>query len=405
MNEQERFAWIQLALTPYIGSESFLTLLHHFGSAQAALAASANEISTLLSRNKQAVQAWLNHDKRALSEASAEAALKWALQDGCRLMLLQDEDFPLMLTEGITPPVLLFLRGNVSLLNQSSIAIVGSRHATPQAMRITRDFAYALSMQNITVVSGMAAGIDTAAHQGALSAKCNTIAVWGTGINRVYPPSNKNLAHELVEKGLVVSEFPLDTRPLAGNFPRRNRIIAALSHATLVVEAALESGSLITAKLAAEMGREVMAVPGSIDNPHSKGCHKLIKDGAKLVECLDDIVQECPSLLQNTFVPSYFTKTVNSKVYQNAIVIEENKVFPKIDKPQEKTENMPLWTAMGYDPIHPDALAQQLNLSASDVYAQLMEWELVGRVAVVAGGRYQRILNEHKNINLRNVHD
>ena len=187
----------------------------------------------------------------------------------------------------------------------------------------------------------------------------------------------------------------MDTRPFAGNFPRRNRLIAALSQLTLVVEAALESGSLITAKLAAEMGREVMAVPGSIDNPHSKGCHKLIKDGAKLVECLDDILHECPQLLQNTHVPSYsINKTVKPKNDQT------KQLQPKtiVNEPQRPSENLSaapstsaLLEAMGYDPIHPDILAQQTNTAAADVYAQLLEYELDGIVAALPGGRYQRV--------------
>ena len=394
MTENERFAWLQLAFTPYIGAESFLVLLQQFGSAQATLNAPADKIAALV-RHKQAAESWRNADKRALAQQSAEAALQWEMQDGCRLLLLQDDDFPEMLTQGITAPPVLFLRGNAELLHTPSAAIVGSRHATPQAMRIAKDFGRALSEKGIPVVSGMASGIDTAAHQGALQADGCTIAVWGTGIDRIYPPSNKNLAYEIAERGLIVSEFPLDTRPFAGNFPRRNRLIAALSQLTLVVEAALESGSLITAKLAAEMGREVMAVPGSIDNPHSKGCHKLIKDGAKLVECLDDILHECPQLLQNTPVPSYsINKTVKPKNDQT------ERLQPKTiaDEPQRPSENLPaapstsaLLEAMGYDPIHPDILAQQTNMAAADVYAQLLEYELDGIVAALPGGRYQRV--------------
>ena len=328
---------MQLAFTPYIGAESFLVLLQQFGSAQAALNAPADKIAALV-RHKQAAESWRNADKRAVAQRSAEAALQWEMQDGCRLLLLQDDDFPEMLTQGITAPPVLFLRGNAELLHTPSAAIVGSRHATPQAMRIAKDFGRALSEKGIPVVSGMASGIDTAAHQGALQADGGTIAVWGTGIDRIYPPSNKNLAYEIAERGLIVSEFPLDTRPFAGNFPRRNRLIAALSQLTLVVEAALESGSLITAKLAAEMGREVMAVPGSIDNPHSKGCHKLIKDGAKLVECLDDILHECPQLLQNTPVPSYsINKTVKPKNDQTKHLQQKTIA----DEPQRPSENLP----------------------------------------------------------------
>ena len=404
MNETERFAWLQLAFTPYIGAESFLILLQYFGSAQAALDAPAEKIAALV-RHKQAAEAWRNAEKRHLAQKSAEAALKWETQDGCRLMLLQDQDFPEMLTQGITAPPVLFLRGDAGLLHKYSAAIVGSRHATPQAMRIAKDFGRALSEKGIPVVSGMASGIDTAAHQGALQAGGGTIAVWGTGIDRIYPPSNKSLAYEIAEKGLIVSEFPLDTRPLAGNFPRRNRLIAALSQVTLVVEAALESGSLITAKLAAEMGREVMAVPGSIDNPHSKGCHKLIKDGAKLVECLDDILHECPGLLQNAAVPSYSINKKNKKMEKRTAVGEASSepVLPFSDDLDVRKHSAPantvaaptaedeLLDAMGYDPVHPDILAQQTAWAAADVYARLLEYELDGIVAALPGGRYQRI--------------
>ena len=395
MTENDRLAWLQLAFTPYVGAEGFLLLLQRFGSAKAALDAPAEQIATIV-RHKQAAESWRNGEKRALAQKAAEAALQWEKQDGCRLLLLQDDDFPEMLTQGITAPPVLFLRGNLQLLHKPSAAIVGSRHATPQAMRIAKDFGRALSEQDIPVVSGMASGIDTAAHQGALQAGGGTIAVWGTGIDRIYPPSNKNLAYEIAEKGLIVSEFPLDTRPFAGNFPRRNRLIAALSQVTLVVEAALESGSLITAKLAAEMGREVMAVPGSIDNPHSKGCHKLIKDGAKLVECLDDILHECPRLLQNEGASSY---SINKGIPEKRITAVQTASDPPFSSegkmPSEKMENRPVGGSildrMGFDPVHPDVLAEQLGMPAADLYAELLELELDGSIAAMPGGRYQRI--------------
>ena len=395
MTENDRLAWLQLAFTPYVGAEGFLLLLQRFGSAKAALDAPAEQIATIV-RHKQAAESWRNGEKRALAQKAAEAALQWETQDGCRLLLLQDDDFPEMLTQGITAPPVLFLRGNVQLLHKPSVAIVGSRHATPQAMRIAKDFGRALSEQDIPVVSGMASGIDTAAHQGALQAGGGTIAVWGTGIDRIYPPSNKNLAYEIAEKGLIVSEFPIGTRPYAGNFPRRNRLIAALSQVTLVVEAALESGSLITARLAAEMGREVMAVPGSIDNPHSKGCHKLIKDGAKLVECLDDILHECPRLLQNEGASSY---SINKGIPEKRITAVQTASDPPFSSegkmPSEKTENRPvgggILDRMGFDPVHPDVLAEQLGMPAADLYAELLELELDGSIAAMPGGRYQRI--------------
>lgn len=393
MTEDERFAWLQLAFTPYIGAESFLLLMRSFGSAQNALSAPAEQVAPAV-RHKHALEAWRNAEKRALARQAAEAALEWEMRDGCRLMLLQDEDFPEMLTQGLTAPPVLFLRGNVRLLHKPSAAIVGSRHATPQAMRIAKDFGRALGGKGIPTVSGMASGIDTAAHQGALEAEGGTVAVWGTGIDRIYPPVNKNLAYEIAEKGLIVSEFPIGTRPYAGNFPRRNRLIAALSQVTLVVEAALESGSLITAGLAAEMGREVMAVPGSIDNPHSKGCHKLIKDGAKLTECLDDILNECPGLLQNTGASSYSinkdTPDTGRRAVQTAYAPPPAAKMPS-EGAAGGTAVGGILDKMGFDPIHPDVLAGQLAMPAADLYAALLELELDGSVAAMPGGRYQRI--------------
>ena len=386
-SQQEREAWVQLAFTPYVGPETFLLLIKHYGSAEMALRAPAAEIERIV-RYKQAVRAWKGEDQSA--QSAAEKAWRWAEQQACHLLLLSDSVFPTMLSEGMTPPPLLFLRGTLSCLQRPAVAIVGSRHATPQAQRIAQDFGRALSAKGIVVVSGMASGIDTAAHQGALQAEGGTIAVLGTGIDRVYPRSNHELAYSIAEKGLLVSEFPLGTRPLAANFPRRNRIIAGLSSATLVVEAALESGSLITARLASEMGREVMAIPGSIDNPHSKGCHKLIKEGAKLVECLDDILQECPQLLQKAPVSSYsIYKETDESSAKGA-----TEPLQTADRPSETADESgkdELFAAMGYDPVHPDSLAQSLGLPAADVYARLLELELDGQIAAMTGGRYQRI--------------
>ena len=392
MTETERFAWVQLAFTPYIGAESFTQLIEHCGSAEAALKAPAALVAQLGRYGKQAAAAWHDTDK---AKTACEAAFNWEKQPDCRLLLSCDDDFPMRLKEGLTPPPVLFVRGNVDLLRQASVGIVGSRHATPQAMRIAGDFGCALSEQNITVISGMAAGIDTAAHHGALQGTGSTIAVWGTGIDRIYPQSNQKLAYQIAEQGAIVSEFPLGTRPLAGNFPRRNRLIAGLAQAVLVVEAALESGSLITARLAGEMGREVMAIPGSIDNPHSKGCHKLIKEGAKLVECLDDILSECPELLQKSIESSGSTQLPTKlSTRKRANVSRENKQPALVKMPQQKVvaeEGNSLLAMMGYDPIHPDLLAEKCKLATDEIYAQLTELELDGVVAAMPGGRFQRI--------------
>lgn len=383
MEQGEYYAWIRLALTPYIGPETFLKLLSHYQSATAALAAPPNEIRSFV-RNQQALASWQGTDDRG--QRAAEAALKWVEGEGCRLLLLCENDFPERLGEGLTPPPLLFLRGRAALLQRPSVSIVGSRHASPQAVRIAHDFGRALSEHGVAVVSGMAAGIDTAAHQGALKASGSTIAFWGTGIDRIYPADNRPLAYQIAEQGLIVSEFPLGTRPLAGNFPRRNRLIAALSEATLVVEAALESGSLITARLAGEMGREVLAVPGSIDNPHAKGCHRLIKDGAKLVESLEDVLQECPQLLQKTIMSSVPEHPQTAVVH----AAEADTLLSCLSEQPDAAWQAVLG-AMGYDPVHPDSLAAHLNLPAAEVYGRLLEMELDGVVAALAGGRYQRV--------------
>lgn len=394
-NNTERMAWVTLALMPYVGAESFLRLLQHFGSAQAALAADGAQIKPYLA--PQCRQGVLKHWRSDVARQAADAALNWEAShaDG-RLMLLCDEDFPPMLSEGLTPPPLLFVRGDAAALCRPSLALVGSRHATPQALRIAYDFARALSEQGVVVVSGMADGIDTAAHNGALAAKAATVAVWGTGIDRVYPARNKALAQAIIEQGCVVSEFPLDTRALAGNFPRRNRIIAALSQATLVVEAALESGSLITARLAAEMGREVLAVPGSIDNPHSKGCHALIKQGAKLTECLADILQECPGLVDASLQAVFAAKPLQNQPQQPSIKAQPMgasaaETTQKCKNAGHEVAQSDMLIQMGFEPVHPDTLAQTLGIAAADVYAELMELELSGTVAALSGGRYQRI--------------
>ena len=419
MTDSDRYAWIQLALTPYIGADSFLRLIQHFGDAQAALRAPSDVIEQIVIKGKQAAQTWYDTTP---ARAATDAALQWEQQEGCRLLLLGDADYPTMLTEGITPPPLLFVRGDVSLLQHQAVAMVGSRHATPQAMRIAHNFAHALSEQDITVISGMASGIDTAAHTGALAFSGSTIAIWGTGIDRIYPNENKKLAYQIAEKGLIVSEFPLGTRPMAGNFPRRNRLIAAQARVTLVVEAALKSGSLITARLAADMGREVMAIPSSIDNPHAKGCHKLIKDGAKLVECVEDIINECPILLStgifrqperlstalstdlstelSTKQSTDFVPIELPKIKRNKPVNKPTPITPTLLPVDEIVDNFvdnsvnestkSVLNAMGNEIVHPDFIAEKTNIPTDEIYAILLECELAGWVMATAGGRYQR---------------
>ncbi|ORF26052.1 DNA protecting protein DprA [Snodgrassella alvi] len=390
MDTQERLAWIELALTPFVGAETFLRIIKYFGSAQNALSASAAEISPFCQRQ---VSKYWHSD---VAKQATEAAIEWErAHTDARLLLLADNDFPAMLTKGLTPPPLLFVRGDSQCLHQPALSIVGSRHATPQAMRITHDFAAALARKGVTIISGMASGADTAAHQGALQAMGTTVAVWGTGIDRVYPARNKNLATQIAAHGCIISEFPLGTRPSPGNFPRRNRLIAALSQGTLVVEATIESGSLITARLAGEMGREVMAIPGSIDNPLSKGCHALIKQGAKLVENLEDILQECPRLLQKKDLQSYSNRphlqtddisksSTNTDSSEDLLSVHSSDC---ILNPMEQQ----VLDGLGYGIMHPDMLVTALGMAATDVYAHLVTLELGGWITTLPGGCYQRI--------------
>lgn len=391
MDTQERLAWIELALTPFVGAETFLRIIKYFGSAQNALSASVAEVTPFF-HHQQAGKYW--HSK--IAKQATEAAIEWEqAHSDARLLLLADNDFPAMLTNGLTPPPLLFVRGDSQCLHQPALSIVGSRHATPQAMRITRDFAAALAQKGVMVISGMAGGADTAAHQGALQAMGTTVAVWGTGIDRVYPARNKNLAAQIVAHGCIISEFPLGTRPSPGNFPRRNRLIAALSQGTLVVEAATESGSLITARLAGEMGREVMAIPGSIDNPLSKGCHTLIKQGAKLVENLEDILQECPHLLQKKDLQSYSHRPhlQTDDMSKSSISADGSEDLSSAQSPDCILNPMEqqVLDGLGYGIMHPDMLVTTLGMAATDVYAHLVTLELGGWITTLPGGCYQRI--------------
>ena len=366
MQERERLAHLELALTPQVGAMTFLKLLQAFPNVQDIWQTSAAALSQIVSSKA----ATAIHEHQGLSHL--QAALDWqALHPDNHLLCLADDDYPLALSEIDSPPPLLFARGDVSLLNLPSVALIGSRHASASGLHIAHDMAAELSAYGVCIVSGFAAGIDTAAHQGCLHAQGKTIAVLGTGIDRVYPAANLDLAHQISATGLLVSEFPLGTAPISHNFPRRNRIIAGLAQAIVVVEATLESGSLITARLGLEMNKEVMAVPGSIHSPHSKGCHALIKQGAKLVETVHDILEECPLLPQMRPVNSQTAPTSNPTTCIN--------------------ESTALLKAMGFDPIHPDQLVDKLGISATDVYAELLQLELQGKIAALSGGRYQRI--------------
>lgn len=354
---QDTEAWLRLALVPGIGDGALRRLLEAFGTPEAALAASRTQLAPHLSARQ------IDALKDGPDSAQLDPTRTWLQEPGHHLISLLDADYPDQLRETADPPALLYGRGRRELLQQNCLAIVGSRNATAQGEANAEAFAQVLSSAGITIVSGLALGIDAAAHRGGLKGTGATIAVVGTGLDRVYPARNKALAHEIAEKGLLLSEFPLGTISAPGHFPKRNRIISGLSHAVLVVEAALNSGSLITARLALEQGREVMAIPGSIHSPLSKGCHALIKQGAKLVESAQDIAEE----LAWPAPPTAATE----------------------DLKPEKSD--PLLHYLGFDPVSLDQLAERSGLTVEALSAKLLTLELEGRVAPLPGGRYQRL--------------
>ena len=348
-------AWLRLTLAPGVGNTSLIRLLTAFGSPEAVLASGRGALAAHLS----AAQC-----DALLAEPDAgvlEAVHSWLAQPGNSLLTLADADYPQSLLEIADPPAVLYCKGRRALLNQPCLGVVGSRNATPQGLRDAEAFAHALSDAGLTIVSGLALGIDTAAHRGGLAGAGSSIAVVGTGLDRIYPARNKALAHQLAESGLIVSEFPLGTPPLANHFPRRNRLISGLSRGVLVVEAAPGSGSLITARVATEQGREVFAIPGSIHSPLSRGCHALIKQGAKLVESAADVLDEL--------------------AWQQRLA------------PPQAAESPadPLLEAFDGAPTTLDTLAQRTGLTLDALSAKLLTLELEGLVASLPGGRYQRI--------------
>lgn len=359
MSDDALNAWLRLSLTPGVGNTRLLRLLTAFGSPEAVLSSGRGALAQHLSTAQiDALQA-------GPDAAELDAAQVWLTQPGNSLMTLADADYPKTLLEIADPPAVLYCKGRRALLNQPGLGVVGSRNATPQGTRDAEAFAHALSDAGLTIVSGLALGIDAAAHRGGLAGAGSSIAIVGTGLDRVYPARNKALAHQLVERGLIVSEFPLGTAPLPGHFPRRNRIISGLSRGVLVVEAAPDSGSLITARVAAEQGREVFAIPGSIHTPLSRGCHALIKQGAKLVESAADILDELA--WQTRLSPPQFA---------------EASAHSPVD---------PLLEVFDGAPTTLDTLAQRSGLTLDTLSAKLLTLELEGHIASLPGGRYQKL--------------
>ncbi|MCP4407229.1 MAG: DNA-protecting protein DprA [Gammaproteobacteria bacterium] len=360
--------WLLLSHVPGIGPATFGTLVQTFGSAAAVLSASREEL-----RSAGLSSARLEGVLNPLHEG-VERDLRWAEQPGHTILTRHDQAYPQRLREITHPPAVLYVNGNPSHLADPQLAIVGSRNPTPIGQETARTFAAYIASTGLIVTSGLALGIDAIGHQGALDAGGISIAVAGTGLDRIYPARHRKLAHRIVEQGAIVSEFPIGTAPRAEHFPRRNRIISGLSLGTLIVEATRRSGSLITARYAMEQGREIFAIPGSIHNPMARGCNKLIKEGAKLVEVGADILEELSSIidLKPAAIPPPDT-------------LEKNEAQ---DLDIEYTR---LLNCVGYEPTSIDILIERSGLTVEEVSSMLLILELKGHAKCSSGGLYTRL--------------
>lgn len=361
----ELSAWLRLSLEPNVGSATACTLLSALGLPEQIYAQRATALARHL---PDALARQLAAPMPADMAALVEGGLQWVQGPDRYIVTLADPTYPQNLLTIADPPILLYVVGNPDYLQGPSLAVVGARNATPGGQENARAFARHLAAHGWRVVSGLALGIDAAAHEGALEAGADgagTVAVMGTGIDRIYPARHRELAHRIAAQGALVSEFPLGTGALPPHFPKRNRIVAGLARGVLVVEAAKQSGSLITARLAGESGREVFAIPGSIHSPLSRGCHALIRQGAKLVETAADITDELgggPTPTARRVAPA----------------------APALP-------SHPVLDALGFDPLHLDAIQVRSGLAVGDLQAQLVELELQGRIARLDDGRYQRL--------------
>jgi DNA processing protein len=367
MDRDDLAAWLHLLETPGIGRLTARRLLAAFGAPDAVLAAGEAALAGVIG---PALARLLRNPPAGLNDL-CERTLTWlTAEPGRSILTLGEPDYPATWLQLPDPPLLLYAQGDLTLLQRPAVAIVGSRRPTPDGAEHARQFAASLSAAGLTVISGMAAGVDGAAHQGALGGVGRTIAVVGTGLDRVYPSSHHALARRIAAEGLLLSEFALGTAPLPSNFPQRNRIIAAHALGTLVVEAALKSGSLITARLASEAGREVFAIPGSIHNPQSRGCHALIRQGAKLVETTQDVLEEL------RLGPATAPETGHDQPEPGAM-------------PAAHADD-PLLEALGWSAATLEVLQLRTGWSASDLSVRLLELELTGHVTRLPGQLFQR---------------
>lgn len=365
ISDEDR-AWLRLSEARLSGAR-IGPLLDHCGDVAALLRQDADTLERG-GFTQRAIDALRHPDEEAIG-----AALAWAGESGNHLVTAGSEAYPELLRQIRDWPPVLYVRGNPGSLSLPALAIVGSRNPTRGGSDTAGRFAGHLGAAGFTIVSGLAQGIDSAAHAGALDAKAQTVAVLGHGIDRVYPASNHRLAHRIAAGGALLSEYPLGTPPRREHFPARNRLISGLALGTLVVEAAYRSGSLITARLAAEQGREVFAIPGSIHNPLARGCHRLIRDGAKLIESAPDIIEELAPLVGHLMQHNSFAPAAAAA-----------------DEPHD-SDYKRLLTGLGFDPVSADDLAAKCGLTIDQVSSMLLILELEGQVEVLQGGKYSRL--------------
>lgn len=361
-----RNAWLIIALASAVRGRHVTSMLKSFDSIDELVTASRSDLVSAGFTETTAAEI-AEPDQKQL-----ELCHRWLAGEDRRVINITEGEYPPLLREIADPPVLLFVQGNAGVLTLPQLAIVGSRNATASGCETASRFAAHLGASGFCIASGLAIGIDAAAHRGALSEHGLTVAVFGTGPDQVYPARHAELADAIAVNGALVSEFPPGTPPRRAQFPKRNRIISGMSVGTLVVEAGLRSGALITAKTAAEQGREVFAIPGSIHNPTARGCHQLIRSGAKLVETADDIIEELSGLLAEI-----------------SPCVKQNKPAGKtISKAEVDPDYQRLLGLMGWDPASVDALVDRSGLTAEEVSSMLLILELDGRVEPLAGGTY-----------------
>ncbi|MFV1992346.1 MAG: DNA-processing protein DprA [Acidiferrobacterales bacterium] len=373
MDQEQLLRWLSLQATPGIGDKTLQKIIQHYGSIQSLCQATTSSLQSLLGQKASLVERAL---EKPLKEDQFAITLDWLAQPQHHILMLQDQGYPALLKEIPDPPPILYIDGDVDALVLPQLAIVGSRSPSTQGRINAGLFSSDLAGRGLVITSGMALGVDSAAHEGALKKAGLTLAIAGTGVDVIYPARHKELAAKISASGALVSEFPLGCTPRRENFPRRNRIISGLCLGVLVVEATVRSGSLITAHLAAEQGREVFAIPGSIHTPQARGCHRLIREGAKLIETAQDILDELGALFNYTT-----TETVTDNDFPDPQVCS-------IDSQSE-----PLLAYLGFDPVSVNELVERSGLTADVISSMLLRMELLGQVESGPGGRYIRAVN------------